>query len=474
MPKTKRNGEGSIRMRNDGLYEVRVSVGKDPRTGEYKRISKYVHSEEEAVRLLHEMQYLKDQSPNYLSTMTLGEWMDICLNIYLKNTLKQSTYNSYVCYMERHFKPELGNVKLSDLNPRMLQLFYNRKAETENLAPKTIVNLNLFLHRVLNFAVGEGYLRSNPAESLNLTRGQKPEIAILNRDDQNALIRGSYYHRYGVFVRLTLFTGIRLGELLGLRWEDIDIRGKMLHIRRTLNRLNKMQNPTDPTENTTEIVIGTPKSQNSVRSIPLLDGMLQELLGWKTVQEQDREEAGDLYEDSGMIVTNPFGGFVEPRTFRDYYMQILEISELPHYTFHALRHTFATRALEQGMDVKTLSVILGHHSVSFTMDTYTHVQDKHKIAAMSLMDELYQDAMTARSAVYPVLLTPNPDGTMTFFVPDFPEILMENMELTSGIQLVKDKICDEVLLAMNPLYPTPTENIMLAPGQMILHISADE
>ena len=298
MPKTKRNGEGSIRMRNDGLYEVRVSVGKDTRTGEYKRISKYTRSEEAAVRLLHEMQYLKDQSPNYLSTMMLGEWMDICLNVYLKNTLKQSTYNSYVCYIEKHFKPELGNVKLSDLNPRMLQLFYNHKAETENLAPKTIVNLNLFLHRVLSFAVGEGYLRTNPAESLNLTRGQKPEIAILNRDDQTALIRGSYYHRYGVFVRLTLFTGIRLGELLGLRWEDVDIRGNMLHIRRSLNRLNKMQNPTDPTENTTEIVIGTPKSQNSVRSNPLLDGMLQELLGWKTVQEQDREEAGDLYEDS--------------------------------------------------------------------------------------------------------------------------------------------------------------------------------
>lgn len=97
MPKTKLNGEGSIRKRNDGLYEIRVSVGKEANCGGYKRISKYARTEEEAVRLLHELQYFKDQSPNYINTMTLGEWMDICLEVYLKNSLKQSTYNSYVC-----------------------------------------------------------------------------------------------------------------------------------------------------------------------------------------------------------------------------------------------------------------------------------------------------------------------------------------------------------------------------------------
>lgn len=474
MPRSKLNGEGSIRKRNDGLYEIRISAGKDARTGEYKRISKYAHSEEEAVSLLHELQYYKDQSPNYLNTMTLGEWMDICLNVYLKNSLKQSTYNSYVCYIEKHFKPVLGHVKLSELNPRMLQLFYNHKLEVEGLSRKTVINLNLFLHRVLTFAVGEGYIRSNPAESLNLSRGQKPEIEILTRDEQAALIRGSYKHRYGVFIRLTLFSGVRLGELLGLKWEDVDIRGSMIHIRRTLSRLNKMKRPDDPGENTTEIVIGTPKSQNSVRSIPIIPGMMQELLAWKTVQEQDKANAGDLYIDSGMIVTNTFGGYIEPRTFRDYYEQILELSGLQHYTFHALRHTFATRAMEQGMDAKTLSILLGHYSVSFTMDTYTHVQDKHKIEAMSLMDELYKDAVTAKSVVYPVILTPNLDGSMTFTVPDFPEIVMENMEFTSGIQLVKDKICDEVLTSMNPPLPTPAEHLTLMPGQMILQVSADE
>ena len=474
MPKIRNNGEGSIRKRNDGLYEVRISAGKEANNGEYKRISRYVRSEEEAVRLLHELQYFKDQSPNYLNTMTLGEWLDICLEVYLKNSLKQSTYNGYVCYIEKHFKPVLGDVRLCDLNPRMLQLFYNHKLEVEGLSQKTVVNINLFLHRALNFAVGEGYIRSNPAESLNLSRGQKPQIEILKRDEQAALIRGSYGHRYGIFVRLTLFTGIRLGELLGLKWEDVDVAGSMLHIRRTLSRLNKMKRPDNPEENTTEIVVGTPKSQNSVRSIPVIPGMMQELLGWKAVQERDRENAGELYVSSGMVVTNEFGGYIEPRTFRDYYEQILTISGLKHYTFHALRHTFATRAMEQGMDSKTLSMILGHYSVAFTMDTYTHVQDKHKIEAMSLMDELYRDAMTAKSYVYAVILTTNPDGTVSFSVPDFPDIVMEHMDFACGIQLVKEKISDEVLTMFAPPVPTPGEQIPLGNGQMIIQIAAGE
>ena len=474
MPKTKLNGEGSIRKRNDGLYEIRVSVGKEANCGSCKRISKYARTEEEAVRLLHELQYLKEQSPNYINKMTLGEWMDICLEVYLKNSLKQSTYNSYVCYIQKHFKPVLGNVLLSDLNPRMLQLFYNHKLEVEGLSRKTVINLNLFLHRVLNFTVGEGYIRTNPADSLNLSRGQKPEIEVLTWDEQAALIRNSYKHRYGVFVRLALFTGVRLGELLGLRWEDVDICGKMIHIRRTLSRLNKMKRPDDPAENTTEIVIGTPKSQNSIRSIPVIPGMLQELLGWKAVQERDREIAGDSYMSSGMVVTNELGGYIEPRTFRDYYEQILSISGVKHYTFHALRHTFATRAMEQGMDAKTLSVILGHYSVSFTMDTYTHVQDKHKIEAMSLMDELYQDAMTTKSYVYAVVLTMNPDSTVTLTVPDFPNIVIENIDFGCGVQLVKEKISEEVLTMFMPPVPTPGEQITLSAGQMIVQVAVGE
>lgn len=195
----------------------------------------------------------------------------------MKNSLKQSTYLSYESYIRVHLKPALGDIQLRDLSSRLLQQYYNYKAETEGLSPKTITNINLFLHKALSYAVTEGYIPSNPAASINLSRGNKPQIEILTRDEQAQLIRASYQHRYSVFIRLVLFTGLRLGELLGLRWEDLDMKANLLHIRRTLNRLNKVKKPTAPGEKRTEIVIQTPKSQNSIRSIPLLPAVVQDL-----------------------------------------------------------------------------------------------------------------------------------------------------------------------------------------------------
>lgn len=184
-----------------------------------------------------------------------------------------------------------------------------------------------------------------------------------------------------------MFTGLRLGELLGLKWEDIDFRGGLLYVRRSLNRVKKDK---EDRKNgcATEVVTQSPKTQNSIRSIPLLGGMLDELNEWKRVQATDALAAGGQYSSSGFVVTNPKGGFIEPRAFREYYSRILNAAKLQHFTFHALRHTFATRALEQGMDAKTLSVILGHYSVSFTLDTYAHVLNDHKREEMALMEEL--------------------------------------------------------------------------------------
>ena len=423
MSNKRANKEGNIRLRADGRWEVRVTIGIDFATGEPKRVSRYASTQEEAVKLLHELSFIRDTSPKNFQTITLGEWLDLCLEVYMKNSLKQSTYLSYEGYIRIHLKPALGNIQLRDLSPRLLQQFYNYKAETEGLAPKTIVNINLFLHKALSYAVAEGYIQSNPAASINLSRGNKPQIEILTRDEQLRLFQASYQHRYGVFIRLVLFTGLRLGELLGLRWEDLDVQSSMLHIRRTLNRLNKIDRPASPGENTTEIVIQTPKTQNSIRSIPLLPAVVQDLMNWRTVQKNDQIATGDRYQDSGMIVTNQSGGYIEPRTFKDYYNQILNIAGLRHLTFHALRHTFASRAMEQGMDVKTLSVLLGHYSVSFTLDTYAHVLNDHKVAGMALMEDLYTaESASVHELFYPIIVTMQKEGEMLLEAPDFPQV----------------------------------------------------
>ena len=234
-----------------------MTTGIDFATGEAKRVSCYAKTKQEAVKLLNTMTFINNTSPKSFEAVTLGDWLELCLETYMKPSLKQSTYLSYESYIRVHFKPALGDVLLRDVNPRLLQTFYNYKLYEQGLSPKTVVNMNLFLHKALDFALGEGYIQGNPTEAINLPHGQKPPIKILTRDEQARLMQGSYMHRYGVFIRLTLFTGIRIGELLGLRWTDVDLQGSKININQTLNRLNKIGAVT-PGESTTEIVVQSP------------------------------------------------------------------------------------------------------------------------------------------------------------------------------------------------------------------------
>ena len=338
--RTRRNGEGTIRQRTDGRWEVRISGGIDFATGHKMRVSRYASTEEEAVQALNQLRVQFGSSRRKVSPMLLGEWLDFWLQTYMISSLKQSTYASYQTYARVHFKPALGEVPLKSLSTRILQQFYNYKFEEEGLSPKSIRNMNLYLHKALSQALQEGLIDSNPASGVTLPRARRPQVEILTRDDQAKLVRATYHHRYGVFVRLVLMTGLRMGELLGLRWEDIDFHSNMLHIQRTLNRLQKRDLPDTFSGNRTEIVIQEPKTENSIRTIPLLPQLIKDLMTWRSLQEMDRAAAGEQYQDTGMIVTNPMGGYIEPRTFKKYYDQILEIARLRHFTFHALRHPY--------------------------------------------------------------------------------------------------------------------------------------
>lgn len=474
MPRARSNGEGNIRLRSDGRWEIRITTDVDFMTGQVKRISRYANTREEAITLLHELSIAYNSNPNLKEHVTLKAWMQTWLNVYMQRSIKQSTYLSYEGYLRNHFSPVLGDVLLQDLSPRLLQQFFNYKQEHENLSAKTIVNMNLCLHKCLDHACKEGYILSNPASSINLPRGERPQIEILSRDEQGRLVQASYQHRYGIFIRLTLVTGLRIGELLGLRWEDVDYTAGLLYVRRTLNRLNKVNLPAGYTGPRTEIVIQEPKSKNSIRTIPLLPAVLQELSFWRNSQQSDKQLAGDQYSDSGMLVTNPFGGYVEPRTFKDYYNQIITSAGLRHFTFHALRHTFASRAMEQGMDSKTLSVLLGHASVSFTLDTYTHVLTDYKREGMQLMETLYNLApaeLPGSNLLYPVIVTAGENGAYTLTAPDFPSLRFTAPTLEYGLQTIPELLQEEISGFVYPPSPTPVNQLSLEPGAFLLQLA---
>ena len=385
------NGEGTIRQRKDGLYEVRITSKPDPATGKKQRISRYAKTREQALKLRSELQLQYGSIAAVPTSLTLGEWLPNWLELYARPSVRHSTYVSYEGYVRKHLVPALGAVPLDKLVPADLQRFYLRKLQEDRLAPKTISNLHACLHRALQQAVKEQMIPSNPCDAVDLPRKEAVEISVLTREQQVKLMQESYRHRYGVFIRLALSTGMRIGEIVGLRWDDIDFTNRILFVRSTLNRL-----PTVDGESKTQLFVGSPKTKNGRRSIPLFDAIISDLADWRKTQEADAQLAQSAYENTGYVVTNEFGKPIEPRTFRDHYIRILKAAGLPHFTFHALRHTFATRAIEQGMDVKALSKILGHANVGFTLDTYAHLLDDHKRESMMLMQELYPQPATQK------------------------------------------------------------------------------
>ena len=330
------HNEGNIRQRADGRWEVRLSAGIDYKTGKPKRTSTCCNTRQEAISILQQQAHeVRTQGWRDPMSVTLGEWYEYWLDTYMKDTVKQSTYASYRSYLNKHFCV-LGKILLKKLEPHTLQEFYNYKFREEGLSPKTLRNYHMALHKCLQQAVKERLLVYNPCDAVTLPSGEKPEISVFTNDQQRALVQASYRHRYGVFIRLDLCTGLRMGELLALKWEDIDFSTAQLHVRRTINRLVKYESHDG--ENKTEIVFGTPKTKNSRRTIPLTRTMADELARWKQQQAQDKIRARDKYTGEGFIVTNEFGHYFEQKTFKDYYNRLLKDADIGHFTFHALRH----------------------------------------------------------------------------------------------------------------------------------------
>lgn len=238
-------------------------------------------------------------------------------------------------------------------------------------------------------------------------------------------------------------------------------------IKRTINRLARYEQ--DEGKHSTEIVFDTPKTQNARRTIPLTRSVIEDLKRWRSIQLADQNAAGAAYQDTGFVVTNELGMYFEQRTFKDYYNRMLQDAGIGHFTFHALRHTFATRALERGMDYKTLSAILGHYSVSFTMDTYVHSMDEHKRNEMDKMDDLFGISLeiSVEQQPYPVLFTVTEEGCKAF-APDFPKIQIQAGTMETALMEAKKQIQKALSQFKYPPIPTRQEDIVVQENSVLI------
>ena len=194
--------------------------------------------------------------------------------------------------------------------------------------------------------------------------------------------------------------------------------------------------------------------------IPLIPQIVKEFYQWRRVQSQDAVDFAEQYQASGFVLTNPMGGFMEPRTLKDYYNQMLNVSGIGHFTFHASRHTFATRAMERGMDAKTISAILGHASTSFTLDTYTHVLDTQRREGMALMDDMFT---VPNACPYPVVISML-NGEWLLDAIDFHNVSVLAKDVMKGIEQIKQMITEKYDGLMLPP-ATPYDSLVLQPNE---------
>ena len=328
---------------------------------------------------------------------TVGSWMDQWLETYARPTVKLSTYCSYEMMPRVHVKPSLGDILLVKLDPVTLQEFFNQKYSNGKttgeggLSAKTLRNLRNLFHLALEQARKNGLIQTNLVEGVRLPKEQKREMRVLSREEQRRLMLACRAMpepaSFGVI--FTLFTGLRMGEVCGLRWDNVDMERRQFLVCETRNRL---PNHDDSIEASTSVcTVSTTKTDHSRRIVYLCDELYQELSRYQEIQFSIMGQYPG-YNAGRYVFCQENGEPYEPRTYQDLFKRCVSRAGIPGANFHSLRHTFATRALEQGMDPVTLSKLLGHANASITLDKYGHSFESQKRAGMELMGALYAPA----------------------------------------------------------------------------------
>lgn len=387
MGKRRPSGDGMVRKRKDGRWEGRIVVGHkengDP-------IFHYIYADtqrELTVKLRQNINAYQGVNLTEESNMTLSQWLDKWLEEYIKGTIRESTLDGYRRDLNNHVKPHLGEKQLRKITATDLNALYqrllkcgrigNRENHKAGLGPTTVRSIHNIIHHALRTATENGLLPANPAEKVTPPKVARQPKKILNQDQLDtfkAAVQQDWIWRDFFLTELT--TGLRRGELCGLKWSDFDETAGTLDVCRTIHA-----------KKGGGVAEGATKTYAGTRTI-LLPSSTAQLL-----RERKESALTEWIFPDPLCPEKPVSPGCAYRRLKG----LLEEAGLPDLRFHDLRHTFATHALASGVDAKTLSGILGHTKASFTLDTYTHVTgDMHRNAAEivgNFMTELLGEEM---------------------------------------------------------------------------------
>ena len=282
--------------------------------------------------------------------------------------VKQSTMAVYQLFVNRHILPAFGN--RAGLTEADVQAFALGKLK-QGLSIKTVKDMLIVLKMIQRFGEKRGWLNHTEWKVKYPAHQTSQQLPILARDDQRKLMRylenNFTFRNLGILICLS--TGLRIGEVCGLKWADIDVASGMLHVNRTIERVYVL----DAEAPRTELVVNTPKTPNSLRQIPLSKTL------WRILKPLMKIVNTEYY-----VLTNALYP-TEPRTYRNFFGKLLQQLGIPRLKFHGLRHSFATRCMESHCDYKTVSVLLGHADISTTMNLYVHPDEEQKRACINRM-----------------------------------------------------------------------------------------
>jgi len=391
MAKHRGNGEGCISQRKDGTWCAVVTVGWKE-NGKPKQKFFYGKTREEVnqklIKTLSEIQQGTFVEP---AKITVGKWLDTWLKEYARPHIRPSTWQNYEMVIRVHINPAIGGFQLKQLQPAYLQKMYNdlrehgRVDKQGGLSPRTVRIIHTVMHASLKQALKEGLVARNVAEATTLPRQQKKELRVLTLEEEQRFMNSVANDRLGAAFLLDLATGMRLGELLALRWQDVNLKEGVIRVRQALSRVKVPDGPTK-----TALIFQEPKTAKGKRSIPLPEWATAALKAQKARQAQDKLLMGQDYQDNALVFATEEGKPIEPRNFTRTFYQLRKKARLPeNVNFHALRHTYATRLLEANEHPKVVQELLGHSQISMTLDTYSHVLPELKQSAAAKLNNLW-------------------------------------------------------------------------------------
>ena len=366
-PTTKRRRSSLPKVRRHGnRWGASVRVN-DPATGQSKFVWVSGKTEREAKNAVADL-VSKRASGTYAapSKQTLAAFLDEWL-AGIRSTVRPTTFAFYRRMAETHISPRLGGTPLRQLGPAQLNALYADLAESGRLdgkgglSPASIRRVHVTFHKALRDAVRWGKLSRNPADLADPPQERRPEMRVWSAEQARAFLAHVKGDRLAALYLLALTTGMRRGEVLGLRWADVDLDAPRLAIRETLVDVGY------------EARFSTPKTAKGRRVVALDPATVVALRAHRVAQLEERMAWGPAYEDTGLVFTREDGHLFHPQTLTKAFRRHVRESGLPAIPFHGLRHTYATAALAGGVDTRIVSDRLGHAQTSITADLYQHV-----------------------------------------------------------------------------------------------------